>query len=325
MKLLRSQITQTKKNPVLAVCENHPIFGGIFKTAFFLFLVVFCPDSQAQAVRQTKPVFGRDNLIAWCIVPYDSKNRSPAERSEMLNKLGIDKLAYDWREQHIPTFDAELEALKNHNIRLQAFWLHSGPDPEQDKNLAIILDVLKRHQVNTQLWLMVTGIKGVDKMTQDDKVKAHAKVITYIAGKAAEIGCTVGLYNHDGWYGEPENQLAIIRYLHQPNIGIVYNFHHAEEQIDRFPVFFPQIIPHLLALNISGLKKGNPVQVVPVGQGDAEADMIRIVKNSTYKGPIGIINEDTAPDAETGLTMNMVGLKKILKELGDETALKTYR
>lgn len=294
------------------------------KIAFLVILTIFSVETKAQKSKKTNDIYGRDNLIAWCIVPFDSKNRGPIERAEMLNKLGINKLAYDWREKHIPTFDAEIEALKTHQITLQAFWLHSGPDPEKDKNLATILDVLKRNKVKTQLWLMVTGIKDLDGMTQQEKVKAHSKPIAYIAEKAAEIDCTVGLYNHGGWYGEPENQIEIINYLKKPNIGIVYNFHHAEEQIDRFPKFFPEMLTYLLAVNLSGLKKGNPVKVVPIGQGDAETGMIRIVKNSKYHGPIGIINEETAPDAEVGLTMNMDGLKKILKEIGDSTALKTY-
>lgn len=295
-----------------------------FKPIILMALLLVSVEIKAQKIKVTKDIYSRENLIAWCIVPFDSKNRGPVERSGMLNKLGINKLAYDWREKHIPTFDAEIEALKTHHITLQAFWLHSGPDPEKDKNLATILEVLKRNKVKTQLWLMVTGIKDIDAMTQEEKVKAHAKPIAYIAEKAAEIGCTVGLYNHGGWYGEPENQLEIMRYLKKPNIGIVYNFHHAEEQIDRFPKFFPEMLPHLLAVNLSGLKKGNPVKVVPIGQGDAEMEMIRIVKNSKYSGPIGIINEETAPDAEVGLTMNIDGLKKILKEIGDSAALKTY-
>ena len=296
-----------------------------YKLAFLVVLTMFSVELKGQKLKETANIYGRDNLIAWCIVPFDSKNRGPVERAEMLNKLGINKLAYDWREKHIPTFDAEIEALKAHHITLQAFWLHSAPDPEKDKNLATILEVLKRNKVKTQLWLMVTGIPNLDDMTQEEKVKAHAKPIAYIAQKAAEIGCTVGLYNHGGWYGEPENQLEIISYLKKPNIGIVYNFHHAEEQIDRFPQFFPEMLPHLLAINLSGLKKGNPVKVVPIGQGDAETKMIQIVKKSKYLGPIGIINEETAPDAEVGLSMNTDGLKKILKEIGDAAALKTYK
>ena len=172
---------------------------------------------------------------------------------------------------------------------------------------------------------MIGGIKDMDKMAQQQKVEAVAKPVAYIADKAAEIGCTVGLYNHGGWYGMPENQLEVMDYLKRPNIGIVYNLHHAEEDIERFPQFFSKILPHLMAVNLMGLRKENPVKVVPVGEGDAEAEMIRIIRDSSYRGPIGIINEETAPDAEVGLTMNVDGLKKILKEQGDIRALETYK
>lgn len=293
----------------------------------FLFLLICC-SAHFVAVGQKKSsgsVFAKDNLVAWCIVPYDSKERNSVERAEMLNHMGITKLAYDWREKHVATFDAEIEALKKHGIALQAFWYMSGPNPEQDKNLAIILNVLRRHGVKTQLWLMVVGIKDMDSMSQDEKVAAVAKPVAYIADKAKEIGCSVGLYNHGGWYGEPENQLAVIRYLKKPNIGIVYNFHHAEEQTERFPRFFPEMKSYLFSVNLAGLKKGNPVKVVPVGQGDAEQEMIRIVQKSGYHGPIGIINEETAPDAEVGLNLNIDGLKVILKNLGDVKALETYK
>jgi len=293
--------------------------------AVILIIVLSTFASVAQKASRSKNIYARQNLIAWCIVPYDVKNRGPVERAEMLNKLGFTMLAYDWREKHIQEFDAELDALKKHNIKLQAFWYHSGANPESDKNLQVILDLLKRHGLKTQIWLMVSGIKDLDEMTQQEKIIAVSKPVNYIADKAAEIGCTVGLYNHGGWYGMPENQLDVIRYLKKTNIGIVYNFHHAEEDLERFPKFFPQIVPHLFAVNLMGLKKGNPVKVVPIGDGDAEAEMMRIVRDSKYRGPVGIINEDTAPDAEVGLTMNVNGLKKILKAQSDQSALETYK
>lgn len=280
--------------------------------------------STAGFAQKTKSVFAKNNLIAWCIVPFDSKERNAQQRAEMLNRLGITKLAYDWREKHIPFFDEEIKQLKLHNITLQAFWYASGPSPQEDKNLQIIFDVLKRNNVKTQLWTMFVPGKGFDSLSQQQKVETTAKAVSYIADKLNEIGCTLGLYNHGGWSSEPENQLAIIDYLKRPNIGIVYNFSHAEEQIQRFPEFYPKILPYLLSVNLTGLKGGYPATVVPIGDGNIETKMIDIISKSNYSGPIGIINEDFAPDAEDGLKLNMQGLKKVLKEIGDNRALKTY-
>lgn len=299
----------------------------------FMFLHVRCgikTSSERESGTKEKgaeSVFSRDNLVAWCIVPFDVKERNPAQRAQMLNELGITKLAYDWREKHIPEFDEEIETLKKNKITLQAFWYYSGPNPENDPHLKTIFEVLERQNVRTEIWCMVAGIESIEQMSQDEKIRAHAKPIRYIAEKAAAIGCKVGLYNHGGWYGEPENQLAIMDFLKMDNLGIVYNFHHAKEQTERFHEFFPRIEPHLLSLNLAGLHKAQPgesAKVVPIGQGNTEKKMIQIVKQSGYDGPIGIINEDTAPDARVGLTMNMEGLQKVLAAIGDETALRTY-
>ena len=232
----------------------------------------------------------------------------------MLDSLGITRLAYDWRPEHIPTFDQELEALKSHHIQLQAFWLPTGPDPAQDETIQKILDLLKRHHVKTELWVMVNGIAGVDTMSQEQKVIATAKPLSYLAKRAAEIGCSIGLYNHGGWFGEPENQLAIINYLKMPNVGMVYNFSHSETQIQRFAEFFPKILPYLLCINLTGLINSYPATVVPIGTGDLEPNLIQTIHKSGYKGPIGIINENFAEDAKVGLEMNMNGLKHILCE-----------
>src|SRR5262245_25393483 len=53
-------------------------------------------------------LFSRGNLIAWCIVPFDSKKRGPEERATMMKRLGFERFAYDWRAEHVPTFDAEV-------------------------------------------------------------------------------------------------------------------------------------------------------------------------------------------------------------------------
>src|SRR6185312_7422533 len=255
--------------------------------------------------------------------PFDSKNRGPVERAEMLNRLGITKLAYDWREQHIPTFDQEIDALRAHRIALQAFWLTSGPNPESEKNVGLVLDLLRRRHVKTQIWYLFIPPRGFDSASQQQKLESAANAVRYIAVKTAQIGCSVGLYNHGGWFGEPDNQLAILDRLQMSNVGLVYNFNHAEHLIERFTNFFPKIEPHLIALNLAGLDKEHR-QVVAIGEGDSELEMIRIIYKSRYHGPIGIINEKTDPDAEVGLRKNMEGLQKILSSLGDRAALKTY-
>src|SRR5581483_8961601 len=124
-----------------------------------------------------------DNVIAWCIVPFDGKKRGPEERAQMLKKLGFSRFAYDWRKEHIPTFDAEIDALQRHGIRLDAFWF----PPQLNAEARTILDLLKRRQIKTQLWITMGDPAG---KTQADKVEAAVKMLRPIADEAARIGCT---------------------------------------------------------------------------------------------------------------------------------------
>src|SRR5262245_19442526 len=107
---------------------------------------------KATAVSGANQLFDRNNLIAWCIVPFDNKKRGPEERAAMLERLGFRHFAYDWRAEHIPTFDAEVDALKRHGVSLDAFWVAPG---ELNNESRIILDVLKRHGVKAQLWALL--------------------------------------------------------------------------------------------------------------------------------------------------------------------------
>jgi hypothetical protein len=296
------------------------------KIYFSIGLLIFSMLAfKAFAQKSNSNLYAKTNLTAWCIVPFDNQNRSPEQRAAMLKEIGINKLAYDWREKHIPEFDREIAALRKNNIKLQAFWFAAGPDPSDDAHLKTVLSTLKRNRIKTELWCMFAPVPEMDDMTQEDKVKAMSVPVAYVAKQLAEIGCTLGLYNHGGWFGEPENQLAIINYLKMKNIGMVYNFSHSETQIQRFNSFYPKILPHLLSINLTGLRDTYPAEVVPIGQGNLELGLMRTIQNSNYRGPIGIINEDFAPDAREGLLLNMQGIVQLLKQLDDREALKSYQ
>ncbi|MBN1589149.1 MAG: TIM barrel protein [Pirellulales bacterium] len=272
--------------------------------------------------RDAKPetptaLFDRENLVAWCIVPFDAKKRGPDQRAAMLESLGIRQLAYDWRAEHVPTFDAELDALDRHNIKLTAFWF----PPTLDANARAILDVLKRHNVRTQLW--VTGHGGdlsASPEQQAERVKAEVERLRPIAEAAAEIGCTVELYNHGGWFGEPENQIAIIEQLKMPNVGIVYNLHHGHGHVDRFAALLEQMMPYLHALNLNGMTRDGESRgqkILPLGQGELDLDLLRTINVSDFRGPIGILNH-TDEDAQTRLQDNLDGLTWLVAQLGGQ-------
>jgi sugar phosphate isomerase/epimerase len=259
-------------------------------------------------------LFARTNLVAWCIVPFDAKKRGPEERAAMLERLRLRRLAYDWRAEHIPTFDAELEALARHHVELTAWWFPTTLDADARN----ILAVLERHKLKTQLWVMGGGGLIASEADQRARVQAEANRLRPIAEAAAKFGCTVDLYNHGGWFGEPENQLAVIEQLKLPNVGIVYNLHHGHEHLDRFPQLLKQMLPHLHALNLNGMTRG-PEKILPLGQGQLDLELLRTIRDSGYRGPIGILNH-TDEDAEARLQDNLEGLAWLVGQLDGQAA-----
>lgn len=257
-------------------------------------------------------LFAPENLWAWCIVPFDAKKRGPEARAEMLRRLGFRHFAYDWRNEHLPELDQELDALQKRGIGLDAFWFPAGADPAGETHVRTILDFLRRRQVKTQLWLS-TSVRE-EGTTQAQRVELAGKTVRWVADEAEKLGCKVGLYNHGGWYGEPENQIEIIRHVQRPNVGIVYNFHHGHPHIDRFPEMFRAMKPYLLALNINGMRKEGP-KILPVGQGNLDEQMLRTVVESGYRGPIGILGHRAEVDAELALRENLDGLNRLRPRL----------
>lgn len=258
-----------------------------------------------------RKLFAPDNLMAWCIVPFDAKKRGPEARAEMLQNLGLKHFAYDWRDEHIPTFDQELDCLQKRGVGLDAFWFPAGLEPEKQTQVRTILDFLTRRKSKPQLWMSL-GLP--DTGSQQERVEKSAASVRWVSQEAEKFGGSVALYNHGGWFGEPENQVQIIQAVGKKNVGIAYNFHHAHHRIDDWPAMFSVMKPHLMALNINGMRKEGP-KILTLGQGDRELEMLRVVAASDYHGPIGILCHREEMDAEVALRDNMAGLKDLAAKL----------
>ena len=267
------------------------------------------PDPLADA-----GVFSRTNLVAWCIVPFDAAKRGPAERAAMLGRLGLRAVAYDYRDEHVPSFDDEIAALREHEIALSAWWC-GGVDPRDplDGSVGLALETLRRNQASSDLWVAMRE-RAFDGLSQSERLALAAKAVDAIASEAGDLGGRVGLYNHGGWFGEPENQMLILENTEADNVGLVYNFHHGHEQLDRLSVLFPQMAPHLLCVNLNGMTIGG-AKIVPLGSGVRDREMIEMIRTSGYEGPIGILDHRNELDAEVSLRENLDGLAGLVSEI----------
>jgi hypothetical protein len=262
-------------------------------------------------------VWRDENLVAWSIVAFDAKKRGPEERAAMLERIGLRHYGYGFRRTDVPYFDAEVIALQRHGINLLA-WLFPRT---LDATALKALQVIERHGVHPQIW--VTGGDALTQSSEEqaERLKSELERIRPIVVAAALVKCKVGLYNHGGWFGEPENQLAMLRQLQCEgfdNVGLVYNFHHGHSHIDRFPEIWRKIYPHVLALSINGMVRNGDTKgkkIMYVGEGDQELAMMRTVQTSGWQGPVCVLGHRTDEDAEIALSRNVAGLKKLAPQI----------
>ena len=291
------------------------------KRSFWLRLMtglslLFVPLAGSVAVAQSDThaeIFSRENLVAWCIVPFDGKKRGPAERAAMLQDLGLRRVAYDWRQEHVATFEEEILAYKRQGLEYFAFW---GVHEDAFK-------LFEKHGLHPQIWQM---LPAPNADTQQERVRQAAAQILPLVERTRKLGSKLGLYNHGGWSGEPENMVAVCEYLREhhaaDHVGIVYNQHHAHEHIDDFADVLRLMKPYLLCLNLNGMtrdgeRKGQ--KILPLGEGEFDVSLLKTIRDSGYAGPFGIIGH-TQDDVEQRLRDNLDGLDWIVPQLGGKPA-----
>jgi hypothetical protein len=251
-----------------------------------------------------------DDLVAWCIVPFDGRKRSPEERIGMLERLGFRRYAYDWRAEHLPDTARELRLARDRGIRVEAVWLWIDGGSDRPGALSEpnerLLAALAQAGLSTQIW---TGFAPnyFEGRGEEEKVARGAEMVRYLCERAAETRSRVALYNHGDWFGEPENQIRIIEALPGLEIGLVYNFHHGHDHIARFDALVRTMRPYLLAVNLNGMRPEGP-KILPFGTGSHEQGMLQSVLASGFTGPFGVLGHVDGADVEEILRGNLRGL-----------------
>ena len=251
--------------------------------------------------------FQPENLVAWCVAHrWDAADRNPEERAQLLTELGIGRLAYNWRTQDNPQFEEEILLCKQTGIDFFAFW------NENEEAFALF----EKYDVHPQIWKTLQSPK---EDSQEAKLEAAVKRMLPFAKRALELDCPFGLYNHGSWGGHPENLVDVcqaLRNLGYDNVGIVYNFHHAHEEMDRFAEYLDLMLPYLLCINLNGMANKDTLKpkslenkILPIGSGLYEKGMIQAIIESGYDGPIGVIDHLDNQDTEKSLRENLAGLE----------------
>ncbi len=298
-----------------------------YQNSFFLLLIISFVFSCTQKRPQEKdsqeaegldqsfpePDLSMDNLLAWCIVPFDSEERSPEERILMLQDLGFTQYAYDWREKHLARMSEEIRLAGENNIDMMAVWMWIDANSDTIGNISAanekILSTIKESGLSTQIWLGINA-NFFEGLNEEESIDKGMDMVKYLVQRAEETGCSLALYNHGDWFGDPVNQVKILNKLPGLHVGIVYNFHHAHEQIDRLPEIIEAMKPYLWVVNLNGMKKDGP-KILTIGKGNHEKEMINQFLNAGFIGPWGILGHVEDRDVKKVLEENLNGLREM--------------
>jgi hypothetical protein len=273
--------------------------------------------------------------------PWDSMDdvntsqRDVNAEIEAMQRHGIDILAwYFWVNTDdpatVPTVKATLEAFKYHKIHPQIWVTNSfAYMPRKPEDWAKYLPQGLSMPANNKDYEALStidketiqnAVKGVEesnfpKTPQQEhlRVEKEALRIKAFVDLASPYGCRVNIYNHRGWFGMIDNELAIIHRLEQmgvKDVGMVYNFSHSRDHrhddSNSFPDLWAKIKDHVVAVNAAGLS--GIEDVVYPSQGDRETAMMKTIQDSGWRGPIGLLVLWKPDDTEVVLRNAGAGL-----------------
>ena len=273
------------------------------------FAIIICFSCNNNKVKYHIDV---SELRPWCILEFDSLDRTPIQRIEMLKKLGFNSYSYNWRERHLEETIDEFKLANSNGIDITStlVWLNAKRDSlgklsPRNKKMFDNLGIVDKKPT---IWLSFSDNFFKDK-TQKESVEIATEMIRFVKLKVDSIGSELALYNHNGWFGNPYNQLEILNELKDDEISIVYNFHHAQNFISDYSDIIQKLMPYLSQVNINGMDK-EKTKILDVGKGDFEFDMIKELIDNGFEGPWGILGHVKTDDVEAVLKRNLEGVKK---------------
>ncbi|EDP95873.1 TIM barrel protein [Kordia algicida OT-1] len=276
-------------------------------------IVLFIFGLNVACQKTDKQLIEVEEVSPWCILGFDAADRTPEQRISLLKELGLKKYGFNKGKGDFSKMKEEFQLAEQNNIEITSvfLWLNAKRDsigklsPANQELLQNLSEVKQKPVV----WVSFSD-NFFENLTEEASIKRATEMINFVKTKVDKMGCKLALYNHHGWFGNPYNQLKILEKLNDPSITMVYNFHHAHEYVDQFQNIVKKIKPHLSFVNLNGIKKEGP-QILAIGKGDHEFEMVKMLIDEGYNGPWGILGHIKTEDVKIVLERNIEGLKQL--------------
>ena len=261
--------------------------------------------------------FKIEEVSPWCIIGFDTEERTPSQRIAMVKELGFTKYGFNKGKGDLTTMKEEFKLAMQNGIDIPSvfLWLNAKRDsigklsPANQELLANLAEV----DYKPAIWVSFSD-NYFEDIEQDQSIQLSVDMIKYVKSITDNLNCKLAIYNHHGWFGNPFNQVEILKALNEKSVSMVYNFHHAQEYVDEFPEIAKMIVPYLSYVNLNGVKKEGP-QIITLGEGDHEVEMIQGLMNNGFTGPWGILGHIKTEDVKKVLEKNIAGMHLLNSKL----------
>jgi glucose/arabinose dehydrogenase/mono/diheme cytochrome c family protein len=315
-------VTRLATRGGLAAFHADPSNGDVLAADYAGSRIVRLMEAKPQ---ELSPLWAAGNVFASDLVPFGKPLQNTQQRLDTLTELGIKRYVFSCREENLDVFDGEVREAKKRGIELFGVEVKATISVDARDRL---FQVIEKHGIHPQIWVFAEG--GSSKTSTEDQATINRVVdqLRPFVTAAQRLDCQVGLYNHGGWFGVPENQLAMIERFENDgfkNVGMICNFHHSHKFLIGFHGKWGKTQSHILAVNLNGTVAGantdgttsnnDGITILPLSAGDQELGMMRVIQESGWRGPVGIIGHRFDEEVKTTLGNNLRGLDWLAHEL----------
>src|SRR5660397_266718 len=126
-------------------------------------------------------------MAASHLVAHDALRRGPRERAQMLRRIGIRKIVWDWRDEHLGAFDAELDALRQYEVELSGIWtplpMPAYEEPDYATRFGLVPTAIKTLITEAE----AGGVVGL-LIRRHGKRRPDARQLDFVLAKRVEFG-----------------------------------------------------------------------------------------------------------------------------------------
>jgi hypothetical protein len=246
----------------------------------------------------------------------------------MLRRIGLRKIVWDWRDEHLSAFDSELDALRQYEVELSGMWtplpMPSYEEPDYATRFGLVPTAIKtliteaaRRGFAPDLWTQIGfGQPGapvpLSERVHRVEVDRAADHLAGLARLARGHGMCVVLTNHGGWAGEPRTLVDVVKELARRglgNVGIGFRLQHAHHLIADLDHHLRTMDEHLVALMLSGADAGAELTgrvILPFGAGSRDRWVTHALLESGWRGQL-VVHAVGQDDSEARLLDSLDG------------------